>query len=107
MPRVVLTSNAVAYNVVTLARAKRANFPLAPTDLSIQVPDNSVEAANAGATLKVGSPDSLVTPTDVTGGEIALLEGDTKVWPGPNIDAMNKYMKGSVNNQVIYIGAEG
>lgn len=106
MPRIVLTSSAISYSLITLARAKRANFPLAPDELSIQLPDQATEAANAGATLKVGVPDSLTVPTDVTGPEIVLNEGESKLWP-ENSDAMNKWLKASVNNCVIYVGGEG
>jgi hypothetical protein len=104
--KLTLTSNAVAYSLITLARAQVKNFPLAPSNLSIQLPDNTFEAANDGATLKIGRPDSIVTPTDVTAPELVLGVGENKLWPGPSIDT-NKYLKGSVNNQVVYVGAEG
>ena len=104
MPRIVLTSNAVAYHLGTLCRAQRALFPFSPREMSVQLPSAAVEAANAGATLKIGGCDSVVTPTDVTAPDLVLEESDSTLYRMESgVPANDKYLKASVNNAVVYV----
>lgn len=104
MPRIVLTSSIVAYNLMTLLKAQNSNFPASPREMNVQVPPAAQEAANAGATLLVGTPNSGTTPTDVTSPELYLSEGDSYLYRvASGVPASEKYLKGSVNNQVVYV----
>lgn len=100
--RIVLTSSSVAYHFLTLVRAQSKNFPLAPTELQIQMPAGSIEAANAGATIKFGQPDSIATPTDVPSPNCVFSEEMDRRWQPP-AEANSWYVKGSANSVVLYI----
>lgn len=106
--KLTLTSSAVAYNLLTLCRAQVANFPRSPSELIIQLPPSAVEAANAGVTVKIGRPDSITSPTDVTGPETVLEEGDSVRYAtgGNSVEAAGKWLKGSGNGVVLYIHGE-
>jgi hypothetical protein len=107
MPKIVLTSSSVAYSLHTLLTNEGIGLPESGNarGLSIQVPAASFEAANAGATLKVGRPNAGLS--DVTEPDVALLEGEQYTYPaGAFISLRSKYLKGSVNNQVLYVVVE-
>lgn len=104
MPKLTLTSNAVAYSVASLAQAINKNFPLSPRDGVLQVPSSAVEAGNAGAIVKFGSPNSNTAPTDVTSPDFVLEEGATI----PLRDLMGYplaelFAKANNNSTILYI----
>ncbi len=105
MPRITLPSSGVAYNLYArLALVESPPYSVA--GLQVQLPLAAVEAANAGATLKIGTPDSWTSSTDVTRPDISLLEGELDSYPaapGNTIGLRDKWLKGSVNNQIVYV----
>ncbi len=103
--KITLVSSSVAYDLGALIRAQQPNFPLAPHELIIWMPDATSEAANAGTNIKIGRPNSITAPTDVTGPEVTLQESGTiRYAPSPaNIEMNTKWAKGSANNVVLYI----
>lgn len=106
MPKVTLTSSGIAYNLYTLLNAVDANIPKSCRGLSIQVPAATDEAANAGAVVKIGPGNQNTAPTDVTSPEKVLREADEYSFPVSdvnNISLMERHVKASVNNAVLYV----
>jgi hypothetical protein len=105
MPRIVLTSSSVAYNLVTLCQAQNKNFPASPRELEIQMPDTTIEAGNGGADyVKIGSPNSNTAPTDLTTVDQILATADNSRKANERgIPASEWWLKGSSNNNVLNV----
>lgn len=102
MPQVTLTSSSVAYNLYSLLSTADKQIQRSVAGLNIQLPDI---AANAGATVKVGRPDSISAPTDVTNVEVLLGVDQAFMFPqdvANNVSLTERWVKGSVNNEVLY-----
>lgn len=105
MPRLLLVSNAIAYNLVTLAQAQDKNFPTSPRDLTIQMPATAIEAGNAAPDIvRIGSPNSNTAPTDLSTVDYALQQsGSIRIALERGVPAAQMWLKGSANNNVINV----
>lgn len=104
MPRIVLPLSSVAYSVLALLQLQNKNFPVSPRDGIIQMPGTTFEAANGGANIRFGSPNSNTAPTDVTSPDFALTEDATiplRDLFGYPLSEL--FAKGSANNVVLYV----
>jgi hypothetical protein len=105
--KITLVSNAVAYNLYTLCVAVDPNLFKNCRGLSIQLPDAAIEAANAGASCKIGTSNAAATAVDPL---IALSEGDTYNFPqsgtANTISLKEIGVIASANNAVLYVNPE-
>jgi hypothetical protein len=105
--RVVLASNAVAYDLFTLMQAIDPNIGRACRVLNIQFPASTFEAANAGGTLKAGTPNAAATA--ISHPDVALTEGGAYNYPQDiknTIRLAGRSVAASVNNAVAYVDVE-
>jgi hypothetical protein len=101
--RIVLASNAVAYDLYAKCVAVDPNIGRSCRGLQIQFPDSSTEAANAGGILRVGRPNAGATDVDA---ELKLNEGDSDNYPQDiknTISLVGRSVTASVNNAVAYV----
>lgn len=109
MPRIVLASSLVAYNLYSLLNGVDKQTPYSCCGLQVQYPDATVEAANVASVLKIGAPDSWTSPTTVSRPELALQPGDSDMYPtviGNRIPLRDKWVNSTVNNAVLYVDYE-
>lgn len=103
--KITLVSNAVAYQLYALMLAAEPNMGgRSVRGLQVQLPDQSLEAANAGATAKLGKPNAGATAVDPV---VGLAEGDSENYPqsgtSNTISLVDISAIASANNAVLYV----
>lgn len=105
--RIVLVSNAAAYNLWTLCVAADPNAFRNCRGLNIQFPDQNFELGNAGATVKIGTANAGATAVDPV---VGLSEGDSYNFPqsgtSNTISLTELAAIASANNAVLYVNPE-
>lgn len=108
MPRIVLASTSVAYNLYDKCKTEVANFPQTPRELIIRMPASTIEAANTAASFtKLGQPDSDDSPTAISQPGAVLVAGDMPhVFKGDaGVPVKEMWLNASVVNAVLYVYA--
>jgi hypothetical protein len=103
MPQVTLAASNVAYNLFSKLNTADPQIQQSVQGLQIQVPASV--AANAGALVKIGRPDSRTSPTTISSAEVELNVGDSYLFPaeiGNDISLAERWVNASVANCVLY-----
>jgi hypothetical protein len=101
--KITLPSLLVAYDLFAKMSTADPNTGRSLRGLNVQVPSSTIEAANAGVTVKFGRPNAGATAVDE---DIVLSEGDNYNFPQDiknTLSLPGRSVIASVDNAVLYL----